>query len=309
MKKETGKKSNRWWMIIGAGVILLVILYLVASAYPLPYRMVTAYPFGMLLEEANQMHECAECHETEDFHMCETCHNEHGSAVFAGLSFYSTVRLTGDVPREKFIATNQIFLEEEQEIGQITIAEFLSKNDVDDFASVTFASNDGGFTTIEKDQLSETSFLLPYDEGVRFADENLHISTWIKGVTTIIVRGNKKALTIDGAVYSIGELMLMDTVRFTVEEAPVMLKSEEDGIIRKGFTAERLEGIDLYGLLNADPSSQYTIIKEDGSALNLSGKDLMNSKIVLIEEEITLVFPEKSRNQWIFGVQSITRQG
>jgi hypothetical protein len=298
--------NKRGWVWALIGILLIAAVYFIASAFPVPYRIVTEYPMGMIFEEAIEMHDCAECHETEDFHTCTTCHNEHGSAVFAGLNLYSTIHLTGDVPESKFIPTNQIFLDNAEEIGQITIHEFLKQNGVDSFTSITFASNDGGFTTIQNDQLGDTSFLLPYENGVRFADENIHVSTWIKGITKIIVVGERKDLIIGDMSYSLGELMLKDTVRFTVEQAQVMLKSEQDGVIRKGFTAERLEGIDLGKVLELITSKSYHIADQSGNIIELPYDELINAKLILIGKEITLVFPYKSRNQWITGLTEIT---
>ncbi len=306
MKNKEKKNLGSWWIFIIGVLLVIGVIYLVASAAPLPYRLVTKYPIGMLVDEADQMHECAECHETESFHTCDTCHNEHGSAVFAGLNFYSTIQLTGDVSEEKFIPTNQIFLNDDaQEIDEVAINDFLKQNGVDEFASITFASNDGGFTTVEKDQLGDTSYLVPFENGVRFADEKLHESTWIKGINKIIVTGNQKDLTIGDQAYSLGELMLMDTVKFTVEQAQVMLKSEQDGVIRKGYTAERLEGIEISRLIDLQPLKSYSVTFGDDSIQDTSYEEMLDSKLLLIGKQITLVFPDKARNQWLFGVKSI----
>jgi hypothetical protein len=299
------KRIDKWGIIIPSVIILTGIVYLVASAAPVPYRIITEYPFGMLMEEIELMHECAECHETEVFHACKSCHNEHGSAVLAGLNLYSMVHLTGDVPETKFIPTNNFFLEEKQKINQVTIDDFMSQHGVEDYKSITFASNDGGFTTVMRDQLSGTSFLLPFEDGVRFADENLHISTWIKGINKIIVVGDQKDLAVGEKAFSMGELMLMDTVRFTVEQARVMLKSEQDGNIRTGFTAERLEGIELNEILIIPANSKFRVDSHDGESIVKTGEELEGAKLVQIGTEIVLVFPKKSRNHWIFGVSAI----
>lgn len=306
MKNKVFKRLDKLWIIILGVIVFTGIVYLVASAAPVPYRIITEYPFGMLVEELEQMHECAECHESEVFHTCETCHSEHGSAVLAGLNLYSLVHLTGDVAETKFIPTNHFFLEEKQKISQITIDDFMSQHGVEDYKSITFASNDGGFTTVLRDQLSNTSLLLPYEDGVRFADENLHISTWIKGINKIIVVGNQKELSVGGQACSMGELMLMDTVRFTVEQAQVMLKSELDGTIRTGYTAERLEGIELNEILRIPTDGIFRLDSVDGQSIDKSGEELNGAKLVQIGTEIVLVFPDKSRNQWIFGLSAIT---
>jgi len=305
--KKTSKLSKRkiiFFSII-SGIVLITIGVVIASAQVIPYRIVTKYPVGMILDEAKEMHKCGECHESKIFHTCETCHNDHGSAVLSGLAFNSTIHLTGDVPEGLFIPSNHIFLDKNQQIDKITISDFLKKYGVDKYKSVTLYSNDGGFTTIERDQLGETSFLMPYEESIRFADENLHISTWLKGISKIIVVGDEKNISISGRTTSIGELLLKDTVQFTVEQAPVMLKNKSDGLIRTGFTAERMEGVDISTLLPVDDEKDYVITLADGSEKNLQGSVLRNSKLVLIGKDIVLVFPDMSRNSWIKQINGI----
>ena len=91
-------KKKGSWIYILVLVIVVGIAVMIASLNPVPTRMITDYPMSMLVEEAQYMHDCAECHETDEFHMCDTCHNEHGSADLANLNFYSVLHVTGDVP-------------------------------------------------------------------------------------------------------------------------------------------------------------------------------------------------------------------
>jgi hypothetical protein len=262
----------------------------------------------MLLGEAKTMQKCGECHPTKDFHTCESCHDAHGSATLAGLAFNTTIYLTGDVPEEKFIPSNHVFLIENQIVDQISINNFLKNFGIEKFKSITLYSNDGGFTTIESDQLGDTSLLLPYEDSIRFADEKLHASTWLKGISKIIVVGDNKNLSIGGNKASMGELLLKDTVQFTVEQAPVMLKNAQDGIIRTGYTAERMEGVEVSKLLSIENEEDYVVKLTNGTSSNLKGADLINSKLVLIGSDIVLVFPEKSRNTWIKQIASIDEQ-
>jgi hypothetical protein len=287
------------------GIVVLTIMFIVAAARVIPYRIIAQYPATMLLDEAKTMQNCGECHQSKDFHTCETCHNAHGSATLSGLAFNSTIRLTGDVPAEKLIPSNHIFLDENQQLDEITITDFLKKYGVEKFSSITLYSDDGGFTTIESDQLGETSFLVPYEDSIRFADENLHVSTWLKGISKIIVVGEKKNLTIGGKQASFGKLLLMDTVQFTVEQAPVMLKNSSDGLIRTGYTAERMEGVEVSKVIEIKGESDYSLKLIDGTIQSLTGSELINSKLVLIGSDIVLVFPDKSRNAWVKQIVSI----
>ncbi len=307
MKKEIlpGKKKKILLAIL-LGIALLTIGFVVASAQAIPYRIITKYPAGMILEEAKTMHQCGECHDTEEFHTCDTCHNSHGSAKLSGINFNTTVHLTGDVPKDLFIPSNQVFLVDKKQKDEISINDFLGNQGISSFKSITLYSNDGGFTTIAKDQLSETSLLLPYEDSIRFADEKLHVSTWLKGISKIIVVGDERKLVIDGNEVSFGELLLKDTVQFTVEQAPVMLKNEADGLIRTGYTAERLEGIEVSRLILLDDKKEYLLDMDNGTVQKLGGIELKNSKLVLIGPDIVLVFPDKSRNTWLRQIVSIT---
>jgi len=293
-------------VLIPLVIIGVVAFSLVFSANPVPYRLVTEYSPGMILEEGIQMHECAECHEGADFHTCETCHNEHGGATLPGLSFYSTVELTGDVPKQTFIPTNQLFVDEEGfSLKKISLFEFLEKYGASDFESITFETNDSGFVTVAYGELGPESYLLPYDAGVRFADENLHVSTWLKGITRILVVSREESLMLGNTATSIGKLMLGDTTSITVEQAPVMLRSEETGEIRRGFTATRLEGIEISDWMEVNESSEYNVDLAVGGQVEISGLDLQNSLLTRIYGDIVLVFPGRSRNQWIFGIEGI----
>ena len=107
---------------------------------------------------------------------------------------------------------------------------------------------------------------------------------------------------------SFGELLLKDTVQFTVEQAPVMLKNEADGLIRTGYTAERLEGIEVSRLILLDDEKEFLLEMDNGTVQKLGGTELKNSKLVLIGPDIVLVFPEKSRNTWLRQISSITER-
>lgn len=304
--KKIGQFLSKKRFFIPLVIIVVVASSLVFSANPVPYRLATEYAPGMILKEGIQMHECAECHEGADFHTCETCHNEHGGASLPGLSFYSTVELTGDVPEQKYIPTNLVFVDEGGfTLEKVSLFEFLEKYGVSDFESITFETNDGGFVTLAYGELGPESYLLPYDAGVRFADENLHVSTWLKGITKMLVVSQEESLLLGNTAASIGKLMLGDTTSITVEQAPVMLRSEETGEIRRGFTATRLEGIEVSDWMEVSKSSEYNVDLADGGRFEISGLDLQNSLLTKIYGDIVLVFPEKSRNQWIFGVKGI----
>ena len=310
MKEKTEWKTGFFkrkgtWIFILILALVAAAAYFLASWKPIPYRVITDYPISMVMEEAQYMHECAECHESEDFHMCDTCHNEHGSADLANLSFYSVLHVTGDVPEEKYFPIYQMFSKRNEESNKVGVFDLLEDMGITDFESVTFCTNDGGFSTITKENLGETSYLLPYEEGVRFADEAIHVSAWLKGIDKIIIVSGIDNLFINGQGFSFGELLLADTVKFTVEQAPVMFKNEELGTMRTGTTATRLEGVELSGLAEFGAEDTLQITLKDGGQISLSGEEASGSKLAFIGSDINLVFPGSSRSEWITGIEKI----
>ena len=80
----------------------------------------------------------------------------------------------------------------------IVLTQFLRDKGIEQFESVTLAAPDGAAVTLEPANLTDDAVLIPHKDGMRFRAENLHISTWLKGNTRIIVVGTHKPLTIDG---------------------------------------------------------------------------------------------------------------
>ncbi len=74
-----------------------------------------------------------------------------------------------------------------------SFSNFLAEHGAADFESVTLASRDEGFVTFAQPNLTEEALLMPHVDGLRFAAENLHVSTWLKGVWRIIIVGAGEA--------------------------------------------------------------------------------------------------------------------
>jgi len=250
------------------------------------------------------MNECAECHDGADFHTCDTCHDDHGAVELAGIQFYAVVDLTGDVPDPSFVRINEILPDQENVGTHITVLDFLAQNGVEDFESVTFTTNDGGSTTIEADYLDEGALLVPYVDGIRFASESLHASTWLKGITRIIVVGAETPLTIDGAPTSIGRLLIGNTVHLTVESTDVML-ADDDGNLSHAATANWVEGALLAPLLDAPSPESITITTSSGEEIELSGEEIVGAVLAMDHDEVTLVLPERGRSAWPTDIVAI----
>jgi len=165
-------------------IFILIVLVLLGTTIaillitkPMPVALLQQYELSQLWHEAEIMNECAECHDSVDFHSCETCHDEHGAVELTGVRFFEVVDLTGDVPDPSFVRVNELMPDQDNRGTHITVFDFLAQNGVEEFESVTFITNDGGLTTIEQAYLDETAMLVPYIDGVRFVTESVHSST------------------------------------------------------------------------------------------------------------------------------------
>ena len=295
-----------WLPLIIILVAALVVVILTFAGVPLfsPFRLIGAYPVSYLTEEANVMADCAECHDTGKSHTCYTCHDEHGSVEMAGVPFSVSVMLTGDVPEEKLISVNDILPYRDQPHTQKSLVEFLTEQGIDDFESVTFASSDGGFNTIERANITEEAVFVPHTDGIRFSDENLHISVWLRGITRIIVVGSDTPLRIDGQETSYGRLLLGPTLSVTVEQTEVMLKSEADGQVRRAKSAYRREGAPIAKLAGGAFQS-LTIVDSSGESTELSAEEATDAILTRVAGKMAVVLPERGWAQWPSNVVEI----
>ncbi len=295
-----------WWVgalifvvVLGGGFLL--------GRNTAPAEVLARYPMDMLLEEAATMAECAECHEhaPAEFHTCDTCHDDHGAVEFADVPFYAVIAFQGDVPEPGYIQINEVLPYRDQPNTFVKVVDFLAERGVADFESVTFASRDEGFVTVTRENLTEDAMLMPYVDGVRFASESLHVSTWIKGITRIIVVGAETPLTIDGEATSMGRLLLGPTRAVTVEQTDVMLKSDEDGEVRRGKTASRVTGVPLTTLLGADFDA-VTVETAGGETTTLDAAEVADAVLAQLRGSVTLVLPGRGRSEWIGDVVTLS---
>jgi len=297
---------RRLWLVLVIVAALVVGGVAVALAtgakVAAPARSAFYYPWGLLASEAETMNDCVECHEPVDFHTCDTCHDEHGSAEMANVPFNDLIRLEGDVPEPGYIPVNDILPYRDQPGTHVALLDFLAEHGVTDLESVTLASRDEGWMTVERANLTPEALLMPHVDGVRFADENLHVSTWLKGVWRIIVVGPDKPLTIDGYRTSIGRLLLGPTRSVTIEQTDVMLRSEVDGQIRKAKTASRMEGAGLDDIV-ADPDFDTLLVRDAfGGEQTLTAAEARGAVLAQIGQQTVLVLPGRGRARWIADV-------
>jgi hypothetical protein len=294
-------------------LIVIVVAAVVAAAEagvkPLsPVHQAIHYPWSLLADEANTRSQCVKCHKPEEMHTCSKCHDAHGGIEMSEVPFDGVVWLLGDVPRPGYIDINAILPYRDQPDTFVTLLDFMAQQEVADWETITMASLDGSIVTVDRTNITADAVLLPHKDSLRFAAPNLHISTWLKGVMRITVVGKDTPLTIDGQATSMGRVLLGPTVSVTVEETDVMLKSEEDGQIRKAKTASRLDGAPLASLV-AHPDFRQVVVRDKaGKEHTLSAEEAAGAALVQTWGKAVLVLPSRGRGLWIQDVVQITSQ-
>lgn len=302
----SSRKRTWLWLapllVVAAVALLLALVAWVPALAPL--RLLPRYPLSLVVAEAEVLADCTECHAPTDMHTCESCHDDHGAVEMTNVPFNNLLLLTGDVPNPGYIAVSEILPQQEELGTHIAVLDLLAAHGVTEFESVSFGSTDGGLVTVERPYLTSEALLMPHVDGVRFAAENLHVSTWLKGITRLVVVGQETPLTIDGQPTSIGRLFLGPTAWVTVEQTDVMLKSETDGQVRRGKTAARMEGALVEALIEP-PFRALEVRDAAGQEWSLTAEEVRSSVLALVRGEVTLVLPGRGRGQWVTGVVEI----
>jgi len=300
------KKPKRSIIFLATGLVLAlaVIVLILVTTKPMPVALIEEFSFSTLWQEGLTMNKCAKCHDGADQHTCATCHDKHGAVELEGIQFYAVIDLTGDLPNPSFVRLNEILPDQENAGTFLTVQDFLAQNDVEEYDSITFITNDGGMTTIGSDYIDETAMLLPYVDGVRFASETLHASSWLKGITRIVIVGKDTPLTIDGNQTSIGRLLIGETVQVVVESTDVMLAGD-NGNLSHATTSNWIEGALLAPLLENPTPSSITVTDANGEQFELSGAEIINAVLAMDHDSVTLVLPDRGRSAWLVDILSI----
>ena len=304
MKKEKKKGLIIFLIIVIFLLVGGIVIYLLA-AKPMPVALVSEYGLSTLWEEGLTMNECAECHSSEDFHSCDTCHDEHGSSELTSIGFYKVIELTGDVPDPSYVEVNELLPNQNETGTFITVLDFLMKYGVENFESVTLITSDGGYVTIEYQYLDETAILVPYVDGIRFASETIHASAWMKGISRIVVVGSEMPLDIDGQATSIGRVLInKDSVSVVVEGTDVMLANEDKGTSH-AMVGRVVEGALLTSLLDTISPAGVIITDANGETFELEVDDVEGAILGIVDGEVTLILPERGRSAWLSNVVAI----
>ena len=300
----------RWWSALLLALVLLLLggaalMVVLDAPVAAPASAALRFPWALLSAEAGTMVECVECHEPDTFHSCTTCHDDHGSAELAGVPFDDLILLAGDLPEAGYVAVNEILPYRDQPNTHVGLLDFLAERGAGDFQTVTLASRDEGFITLDRANLTAGALLMPHTDGVRFAAEDLHVSTWLKGVWRMVVVGPDTPLTVDGQATSIGRLLLGPTRSVTVEETAVMLKSETDGQVRSARTAARIEGAPVEELAGGSGFEALVVRDARGGERTLAADDVRGALLAQLSGRVTLVLPGRGRSEWIGDVVAI----
>jgi hypothetical protein len=89
----------------------------------------------------------------------------------------------------------------------------------------------------------------------------------------------------------------------TAEQTDVMLKSEDDGQVRRAQVAARLEGAPLAALVGDGVS--VTVRDQAGNERALTVEEARGAVLCQLQGQPTLVLPARGRGEWVRGVTEI----
>jgi hypothetical protein len=236
---------------------------------------------------------------------CVDCHQIHGAITLENVPFNTFVLLTGDVPEPTLIRVNEILPYRLVGQANISLLDLLAQYGVEDFKEVSLVATDGGIVTLEKQYVGERSLLLSYLEGVRFQDDGLHISTWLKGVNKVIVVGNELPIIVDGRATSMGRLLRENTLTVIAERSYPMYHSEEDGQVREGEYSHLHTGAPLDDLVAHDDFSTLSVSDAEGQTYSIDARTAEGAILTIYYGKPTLMFPDLHKGEWISDVERI----
>jgi len=233
---------------------------------------------------------------------CVECHQLHGAINLDAVSFSSYVLLTGDVPEPKLLSVNEMLPYRLSGQASLPLLDFLTQHGIQDFKEVSLISTDGGIVTIERQYVSERSLLLPYLESIRFQDDGLHISTWLKGINKIIVVGEELPIIIDGRATSMGRLLRENTMTVISERSYPMYRSEEDGEVREGEYSHLHTGAPISDLVAHGDFSTLTVTDAEGETYTIEAREADQAILTIYYGKPTLMLPELHKGEWVSEV-------
>ena len=237
---------------------------------------------------------------------CAECHDVHGAIEWEDAPFQSQVWIMGDVPEATYFFVDDLFPYRQEELGTaISLPDLLERYGVDDFERVAIESLDGGIVALDREYVTEHARLVPYLEGIRFQDENQHVSTWLKGVRWITVVGAETPLEIDGVATSMGRLLLGERVTVSAEGGDALYVSQLDGKTYRGDYAHLYTGARLAGLLGEDAYTTLVVTDAAGDVREYPAEQVADAVIATVDGRPALLLPGASRRDWVMDVARI----
>lgn len=237
---------------------------------------------------------------------CAECHDVHGAIEWADAPFQSQVWILGDVPEATYFFVDDLFPYRSEELGTaISLPDLLARYGAETFDRVAIESLDGGIVTLDREYVTEHARLVPYLEGIRFQDENQHVSTWLKGVRWIIVVGSETPLEIDGVATSMGRLLLDERVTVSAEGGDALFVSELDGKTYRGDYAHLYTGARLERLLSDGDYATLEVTDASGQVREYPAEQVADAIIATVDGRPSLLLPGASRRDWVIDVVRI----
>jgi len=237
---------------------------------------------------------------------CAECHDVHGAIEWEDAPFQSQVWIMGDVPEATYFFVDDLFPYRQEELGTaISLPDLLAHYGVDDFERIAIESLDGGIVALDREYVTEHARLVPYLEGLRFQDENQHVSTWLKGVRWITVVGAETPLEIDGVATSMGRLLLGERVTVSAEGGDALYVSQLDGKTYRGDYAHLYTGARLAGLLGEDAYTTLVVTDAAGDLREYPAEQVADAVIATVDGRPALLLPGASRRDWVMDVARI----
>jgi hypothetical protein len=84
-----------------------------------------------------------------------------------------------------------------------------------------------------------------------------------------------------------------------------MLKSAEDGLIRRAQTASRIEGAAISELVENPAFITLTVRDASGGERTLTAEEAAGALLAVVYRRVTLVLPGQGRAQWVEDVVEI----
>jgi hypothetical protein len=243
-------------------------------------------------------------HGIEKEFRCVGCHGQlHAAVQLDSLPYNAIVDLTGDVVKPGFITVNDVFPYRASEPKSVSLPEFIKTyGSTTDYSRVILVSTDGGRVSLEREYISEKSLLVPFLEGIRFTDENQHASTWLKGISEIIVVGNERKVAVDGKPYTMGGLLAGPTVSVSAEGGTAMKANLKTDAIFRGEYAHLYKGAVVGNVVAERDYKKLTATDRGGKSYDLSREESDGCVLTIVDGKTTLVLPKESRRLWVFDL-------